>query len=252
MSVDVPYARAEEARARMIELFPSGFEEIERDDGIELVAYTDASGEERLWEAFGATRGTEVQPGWEDGWRQFHRPTRVGALWVGPPWEEPPADAIPIVVDPGRAFGTGSHPTTQLCLELLQEVAQEDGSGSLLDIGCGSGVLSIGATRLGYEPVLAIDDEDAAVEATRENAARNGVSVDVRRRDAFSSPLPPVDVAVANITLAAAEAVAASVQAKRLLTSGYLESDRPSAPGWRHVGRRVRDGWAADRFERAD
>jgi len=231
----------------MIDLFPSGFEEIERDDGIELVAYTNASGEERLWEAFGATRGTEVQPGWENGWRQFHRPVRVGALWVGPPWAEPPADAATVVVDPGRAFGTGSHPTTRVCLELLQEVSP----GSLLDVGCGSGVLSIGAAQLGYGPVLAIDLEEAAVEATRENAARNGVDVGARRLDAFSSALPPVDVAVANITLEAAEAVAATVQAKRLITSGYLESDRPAAPGWRHVERRVRDGWAADSFERA-
>ena len=60
----------------------------------------------------------EVAEGWEDGWRAFHRGVRVGRCWVGPPWEEPPGDAVAVVIDPGRAFGTGAHPTTRLCLEL--------------------------------------------------------------------------------------------------------------------------------------
>ena len=73
-------------------------------------------------QAFGGAARADVEEGWEDRWREFHRPVRVGPLWVGPPWEEPAADALAVVIDPGRAFGTGAHPTTRLCLELLAEL----------------------------------------------------------------------------------------------------------------------------------
>jgi ribosomal protein L11 methyltransferase len=230
----------------MIELFPEGFEEIDHDDGIELVAYTDASGEERLWHAFGAARGAEVPEGWEDAWRSFHRPVRVGRLWVGPPWEEPDAGALAVVVDPGRAFGTGSHPTTRLCLELLDGLPR----GSVLDVGCGSGVLSIAAAKLGFGPVNAVDVEDAAVEATRANAAANRVHVDVARLDAVADPLPSADLVIANIALEAVEAIGAKADAPLLVTSGYLQSDEPRFSGRRRVERRRAEGWAADLFER--
>jgi ribosomal protein L11 methyltransferase len=230
----------------MLELFPQGFEEVERPDGIELVAYTDPRGEERLWEVFGAASGSDVSTGWEDGWRRFHRPVRVGRVWVGPPWETPDADAVAIVVDPGRAFGTGSHPTTRLCLELLQELEPT----SLVDAGCGSGVLSVAAARLGFAPVTAFDVEQAAVEATRANAAANGATVDARRRDVLGEPLPEAGVTVANILLDAVERLAPHVRSPLFVASGYLVSDEPVLPGWRRRARRDVDGWAADLFER--
>jgi ribosomal protein L11 methyltransferase len=163
----------------MLELFPEGFEEIEGAGGLELAAYTNAAGEERIWQAFGGAAASDVDEDWIDRWRQFHKPVRVGGLWVGPPWEQPDADAVAVVIDPGRAFGTGGHPTTRLCLELLE--AEE--RGSVLDVGCGSGVLSIAAAKLGFAPVLAFDFDPQAVEATERNAADNGVAVDVRRAD---------------------------------------------------------------------
>jgi ribosomal protein L11 methyltransferase len=232
----------------MIELFPEGFEEVDVDGGVELAAYTGAGGEERLWGVFGPGQGRDVEGGWLDAWRRFHHPVRVGQLWVGPPWETPDAGATAVVVDPGRAFGTGGHATTRLCLELLEEVER----GSLLDVGCGSGVLSIAAAKLGYSPVLAIDADDNAVEATGANAAANRVSVDVRSADALTDELPRTDVAVANIALDVVEAVLARLGAPLAITSGYVAAERPRSSRYRPSKRLEQDGWAADLLELAE
>jgi ribosomal protein L11 methyltransferase len=166
----------------------------------------------------------------------------VGSLWIGPPWEAPDADALAVVIDPGRAFGTGGHPTTQLCLRLLADEER----GSVLDVGCGSGVLSIAAAKLGFAPVLALDFDPQAVEATERNAADNAVSVDVREADLRDGELPGARLALANIAADAVLALAPSLRTERAITSGYLVSDEPRLEGYRHE-RRVQDGgWAAD------
>jgi ribosomal protein L11 methyltransferase len=232
----------EEAIARLLDLHPEGFEAGEA----ELAVYTDAAGERRLREAFGAVSTQSVEPGWEERWREFHRPISIGPLWVGPSWEEPPGDAITVVVDPGRAFGTGSHPTTALCLGFLLDLER----GSLLDVGCGSGVLSVAAAKLGFDPVVAIDREPAAVEAARRNAAANGVAIEVRRGDALTAELPATDVVLANIDLASVEALTVRLDAATLVTAGYFHSRMPRASGFAHRERRIDGGWAADRFER--
>jgi ribosomal protein L11 methyltransferase len=232
----------------MLDLFPDGFEERDAHDGIELVAYTDGSGEERLWHAFGGARGEDVAEDWAERWRSFHQPARLGSLWIGPPWRTPPEDAIAVVVDPGRAFGTGGHATTRLCLELLEELPR----GGLLDVGCGSGVISIAAAKLGFNPVLALDLDPNAVEAARANADANGVELDVRLGDALREELPSSDVAVANITLEAVDGVLPRLASRLVVTSGYNACDSPAAAGYRAVSRRERDGWAADLLERAE
>jgi ribosomal protein L11 methyltransferase len=242
VSVAVPPADAERARAIMLELFPQGFEESEGADGVELVAYTDSAGEERLWAAFGGARVAEVEEGWEDRWRAFHRPVRVGPLWVGPPWETPDPDALSVVVDPGRAFGTGGHATTRLCLELLLDVPR----GSLLDVGCGSGVLSIAAAKLGFAPVVAVDFDPQAVEATIHNAEANAVVIEALLADALVDPLPGADAAVVNVALDVDRPVAGRLACARLVTSGYLASESPDLPGYRREARREAEGWAAD------
>jgi ribosomal protein L11 methyltransferase len=245
VSVTVPLRRAEEARAVMIELFPSGFEEVDHAGSLELAAYTDSGGEERIWHTFGAATAADVEAGWEERWRAFHQPVVIDRIWVGPPWEEPAPGLVAVVVDPGRAFGTGGHPTTRLCLELLQELPR----GGLLDVGCGSGVLAIAAGKLGYAPVVALDVEPEAIEATERNAAVNGVALETRLLDATAAPLPPTALTVVNISAAAVAAIAPRLRSERLLASGYLLADEPEPPGYRRALRRDDGGWAADVFE---
>jgi ribosomal protein L11 methyltransferase len=229
----------------MLELFPQGFEEVDLADGIELVAYTDASGEERLWHVFGGVRGQDVAADWRDCWKAFHQPVRVGPLWIGPPWHDPPADATAIVIDPGRAFGTGAHPTTQLCVELMLKLEP----ASVVDFGCGSGVLSIVAAKLGFAPVIALDADENAVAATIANAAANGVEIDARQADVLDGEAPATQIAVANITRTSVEALAPRLRSKSLVTSGYLPTDDATLLGFRHLRRITRSGWAADHYE---
>jgi ribosomal protein L11 methyltransferase len=145
------------------------------------------------------------------------------------------------VIDPGRAFGTGAHATTRLCLELLQEAEPT----SLLDVGCGSGVLSVAAAKLGFAPVNAVDIDDVSVDTTRSNADANGVAVEV------GTELRPAELAVMNIALDVVERMLDELPVERAITSGYLERDEPQVDGWHALTRRVRDGWAADLLVRA-
>jgi ribosomal protein L11 methyltransferase len=234
----------------MLELFPDGFEEADRPGVLELAAYTDAAGATRLWRAFGEYSWSEVPEDWQHRWREFHRAVQVGPLWVGPPWLEAPDDAVAVVIDPGRAFGTGAHPTTQLCLQVLIDLPSE--GRSLLDIGCGSGVLAIAGRKLGFDPVIALDHDPVTLEAAATNARENGVTAELRLAEALEDPLPRVDVAVANISATAIESVAKRVDAVRLVTSGYLARERPRLERYRQVERRELDGWAADVWSRPE
>jgi len=125
--------------------------------------------------------------GWADAWKEHYVAQRIGRVVIVPSWmEEPLADGeVPITLDPGRAFGTGLHPTTRGCLELLQE--QEPMPATVLDVGCGSGILALAALRLGAQRAIALDTDPVAVEATRANAARNGLG---GRVEAVEGSLP--------------------------------------------------------------
>ena len=156
---------------------------------------------------------------------------------------------MPLVIDPGRAFGTGAHATTRLCLELLAELEP----ASLLDVGCGSGVIAIAAAKLGFSPVLARRRRSGrrrgdARERRRERRRDRRPRSSTRRRSRFA----PVDVAVANISLALVETLLPRLDARIVVTSGYLERDEPRLGPYVRRARRVRDGWAADLLERAE
>lgn len=190
--------------AAVLELAPAGFEQVDGEGWVEFALYgtpgelpTFPDGEATVGGVRVQVRGEEVPDDWEERWKRFHVPVLVGGkLWVRPPWEEPAVrpGVTEIVIDPGRAFGTGTHPTTRLCLELMLEL---DARGSFADLGCGSGVLSIAASKLGFAPVRAYDSDRLAVEATSLNARANGVVLDGVERVDLRSGVPPVASVVA-------------------------------------------------------
>ena len=215
-------------------------------DELELAVYVDAEQEPALVGALPGARSTPVAEGWEDRWRSFHPPVRAGGLWIGPPWQRPPAPEPAVVIDPGRAFGTGAHPTTRGSIELLAGLPR----GSVLDAGCGSGVVAVAARKLGFGPIVAVDVDPMAVDAARKNAERNGVLLEVRQLDVVVEPLPAADVLVANIERSAVELLLSRSGSSRAVVSGYLAREVVRAPGWRCVGRLQLAGWAADSLVR--
>ena len=115
---------------------------------------------------------------WENNWKQYYKPMEIGErLLVIPQWEEAdPGDRVPLYLDPGLTFGTGAHATTRLCLTALETLVR--GGERVLDLGCGSGILSVAALRLGAESALAVDIDDKCRTAARENAGLNGIGPD--------------------------------------------------------------------------
>lgn len=235
--------------AELSVLAPSGVEQVEEEDLVEFAIYG-AEGELPDLGSLDASIGsgtveviaTEVADDWADRWRDFHRPVSVigpsgeGPAWVGPPWCEAPDRMPAIVVDPGRAFGTGSHPTTRLCLvHLLGLSGRGLARGGLTDVGTGSGVLAIAAAMLGWGPVRSFDSEMAAVDQALSNARLNKVEIEVSRAD-LRDGLPTLeDTVVANLTapllLELADRIDPGKIPARLVCSGLLEGDREKVAG---------------------
>ena len=141
--------------------------------------------------------------GWADAWKTHFTPFAVGRrLWITPTWVRtpPPPGAVVIELDPGMAFGSGLHPSTQLCLAVLDQRLQP--GDTVVDVGAGSGILSIAAAKLGASRVLAIDADPVAVAVARANVAHNNVAavVEVAEGDFLSGVRGTVDVVVANLT----------------------------------------------------
>ena len=137
---------------------------------------------------------------WGEAWKEGLAAFSVGRVFVRPSWIEqaPPPGAAEVVLDPGMAFGTGTHATTALCLRAIDDLLQARPGASLLDVGTGSGLLAIAARKLGAGRVAAIDRDPVAVEVARENAARNAAPVEVGGAP-LSRVRGPFDLVVANI-----------------------------------------------------
>jgi ribosomal protein L11 methyltransferase len=206
--------------AELTVLAPNGVEE-ERGSGYVEYAIYGGEGElPELGDLDAAIAGgrvgvsaTEIPDDWADRWRDFHKPLLVAdRLWLRPSWEPTRAGAIDVVVDPGQAFGTGAHPTTRLCLGYLCELeAAGEARGELVDLGTGSGVLAIGAAKLGWSPVRGYDHEAAAIEAAAANAAANNVQLHLEQIN-LRERLPSLALTVvANMTAPILRAVASQL-----------------------------------------
>jgi len=196
---------------------------------------------------------------WSESWKQFFVPRRVGRHFIiRPTWEECEAlpDDLVIVLDPGQAFGTGDHPTTRLCLELLEKLPVA--GKHVADIGCGSGILSIAAAMLGAASVVGVDVELPSIIASKENADRNGVEAEFLVGEGFRS-LPEgahYDLVLSNIISATLIHIShdASERVKpggHWMISGIIDSNWPDVLasaerfGFALVERKQEDEWNA-------
>jgi len=260
-------AVADRVLAELLELAPGGVEEEAGAEWVEYAIYG-APGELPELGAVQAVAGdeqievtsAEIPDDWADRWQDFHEPVVVGErVVIRPSWADRPADSlIDVVIDPGQAFGTGAHPTTRMCVELLLDIeAAGEAHGAFADLGTGSGVLAITARKLGFDPVVAIDSELAALEATAANAAVNGVAVETERVNVRQSDPPLAHTTVANLTTPLLVEVAAAIgrrtapSPRRLLCSGLLarEAEEVSASfaaaGLTERARRQSGDWVA-------
>ena len=199
---------------------------------------------------------------WADAWKRHFPVTRIGRrVVVRPSWRRHRAapDEVVVILDPGMAFGTGLHPTTRLCLEAIEGLADAGGvaGARTLDVGCGSGILSIAAARLGAASCLGLDVDPIAVESTDANAARNRLGTRITARlGSLPSGEPPFDLVLANLIASllvrlAGELAAELGPAGRLVASGIFR-DREAdvvaafeAAGLVIERRRAGDDWVA-------
>jgi len=213
-----------------------------------LAAAARASGAQILWQS-----GVDLID--DDDWVRLSQaqfsPFRMGRLWIGATWHTPPSDAPAIVrIDPGLAFGTGSHATTRLVLAYLERTVR--GGEALLDYGCGSGILAIAAAKLGAGTIDAVDIDEQAVEVTRANARANAVVLRAMLPEALERG--SYDLVVANILAQPLIELAPELSARtraggRIALAGILESQTEEvraayAPTFDMASGRREEGWA--------
>jgi ribosomal protein L11 methyltransferase len=267
--VTVPLALAEEAGAILMDVLGSFEQEWTAQPGPQeeravLVFYPPADGPSTLQELKALLPPEFSRPGvlhvetrevsrdWVDGWRRHFRPVVVGAVRIRPPWEPPLPDRaesgaraeraeaargealVEVVINPGLGFGTGLHPTTRGTLLLLQEgdrTGVDGRRGPLVDVGTGSGVLAIAAAKLGWSPVLALDNDPVALLSARENVAANEVAahIEIREVDAagidggwFQGATVLANMTLEPVTVLLQRLAATGAHPGRLVVSGIL------------------------------
>jgi ribosomal protein L11 methyltransferase len=258
LAVQAPREAAEQVLAALLELAPAGVEQVDGDGFVEYAVYGAPGELPALREGIGEVGGVrvkvsggEVPDDWSERWKRFHAPVLVdGRLYVRPPWEEPAVrpGVVEIVIDPGQAFGTGGHPTTRMCLELMLGLEPR---GSFADLGCGSGVLAIAAAKLGFQPVVAVDSDAASLVAASQNARANGVRLNWPSKIDLMRSMPPrARTLAANLTTPTLRRLAEVVDPppSALIASGLLEEEADDlVAAFRGLAerRRLRDrGWA--------
>lgn len=194
---------------------------------------------------------------WANNWKAYFKPTRLGErLVIIPSWEQYDlaSDDLPLYLDPGMAFGTGTHATTALCLRWLERLVTP--GIRVIDVGTGSGILAIAAHRLGAGSVLAVDIDPVAVQVAEENVRRNGVPVEVRRATLDQVEEGEADLIVANIIASVIQEILPDVYNRlkpggRFLASGIIAEKREAVAAamteaWLlPVGVQEQDGWVA-------
>jgi ribosomal protein L11 methyltransferase len=233
LGIRVRAADAEIAYAGLEPVLAAGCEVATHGDELEFAVYDEDVPDARLRELFAGVLSvtrTPVARGWKRAWQEHLQPVTVGELTIRPPWL--PGDGL--VIDPGETFGLASHPTTRLCLQLLQELPRTP----LADWGTGCGVLAVAAAHLGYGPVTAIEVDPAAVATARANGVDAEVG-DVRT----GAPYAPT--VTANLTLPLLDGSHVDRLPDRLIASGFLADQAPAIAGMREADRRELEGWAA-------
>jgi len=257
LAIRVPADAVEDVLDGLLLMAPHGVHEVPRGAEVELrvrggpdelpsaEAVAAAAGE---WGR--SLRERDVPDDWRERRAADHEPLVIaGRLAVRPAWAPEPDDGLlDVVLEDQEAFGVGAHPTTRACLQALCAL---EPAGAFADLGCGSGVLAIAAARLGWSAVIAIDYEPHALAATRANAARNGVVVDVRQGDLAAIPVPPAAAVAANVPLDLHAAIATRMAdvPGTLIASGVLAEHADEAArayatvGLRETERTVDSGW---------
>jgi ribosomal protein L11 methyltransferase len=221
------------------ELYDAGTDGIEvgpaKDDRVSLLAYF--SNDVDLAVLRQRLKDAAVEPvpipdvDWVARFRESFRAFRVGRFVVAPPWDRPADGEDLLLVDPGRAFGTGTHESTRLCLGALEDLAHRRDLGRVVDVGTGTGILGVAAARLGARLVVASDTDPEATASARTHARLNGVDLCIVRGDAARPFLPGAfDLVLANLTAPLLVAHARGLAALRasgggLVLSGLLDTD---------------------------
>jgi ribosomal protein L11 methyltransferase len=241
LRVCVDRCEEEAATAALWDLGTSGIEIRERPSGVvQLISYfSDVAASDIEQRLTACLHGRLLSPisrvpvipvDWEAQWRDSFHPVTIGEMTIAPPWITPTASRDRwIVIEPGRAFGTGTHETTQLCLELLHHLARDRGLGCVVDVGTGTGLLAIAAHHLGAESVIALDIDPDSLASARAHSRLNQAPIRLIRSDGvLALRHKSADVVVANITapwLISHCAELRNVARRALILTGFLSED---------------------------